>query len=328
MSSKSSSVLWDWLTFAGLVLIVFHLLALWYRWLRPDPDFLAFSTGVIQLLAIASFLGLQTEGGKKLVLRLDNTLGLGKWVKSPARLCATVWALSGLVAILLYLGAPLAAQLYRQRGADAFEDGNNSQAIRHFKQALSLAPGSARTHYNLGNAYEQLYDYDLAIDEYQKALEMDDSFWPAYNNLGRLYLIARSDADAALATMLTGERRVEDALSKAVMAKNLAWAYSAKGLNGTAVEKLQTAIDDLQALRSNGDSVEIYQAEAYLLLARIIQAQGDAEAARGAFQDSLGYALAVVESPICTAQGPRLPPDCLNATRWAAEAREALAEAR
>jgi hypothetical protein len=44
----------------------------WYRWLRPDPEFLVFSTGVIQQLAILSFLGLQTEGGKKLVLRLDD----------------------------------------------------------------------------------------------------------------------------------------------------------------------------------------------------------------------------------------------------------------
>ena len=45
---------------------------MWYRWQRPDPEFLAFSTGVIQLLAILSFLSLKTEGGKKLVFRLDD----------------------------------------------------------------------------------------------------------------------------------------------------------------------------------------------------------------------------------------------------------------
>jgi len=84
VSLKNSNIRWEWFTFAGLVLAVFIILALWYRWLRPDPDFLAFTTGVTELLAIASFLGLQTEGGRNLVLRLDNTLGLGSWVKSPA----------------------------------------------------------------------------------------------------------------------------------------------------------------------------------------------------------------------------------------------------
>ena len=33
--------LWNVGMLLGLALLVYHLLALWYRWLRPDPEFLA-----------------------------------------------------------------------------------------------------------------------------------------------------------------------------------------------------------------------------------------------------------------------------------------------
>ena len=326
MSLKPSNPIWDWITFSGLVLAVFHLMALWYRWLRPDPEFLAFSTGVIQLLAISSFLGFQTESGKKLVLRLDDTLSLGGWAKSPARVCISAWSMFAILAILLYFGSPLAAQIFRQRGADAFENGEFSQAIDHFKQAVSLTPGNARAHYNLANAHEQIYDYDQAIAEYQIALELDDSFLPAYNNLGRLHLIARNDSDAALATLLSGERRVDEPLSKAIMAKNIARAFLEKGLPGEALRWLESSGDTLRMLQANGERVEVYLAETEQLLAKTHQRRGDEALASSAWQNSLGYALSVSESNSCVSEGSRLPPDCILAVRLAAEAREMLVQ--
>ncbi|MCJ7623733.1 MAG: tetratricopeptide repeat protein, partial [Anaerolineaceae bacterium] len=132
---------WEWLSFFGLLAIIFLLLSLWYRWLKPDPEFLGFTTSIVELLAIASLLGLQTEVGQNLVLRLDDTLGVGRFIKSKRRLCGMVWLLAGLLAGLLYLGSPQAARLYRQWGVSALEDGNYSRAIRQFQQALSLDPG-------------------------------------------------------------------------------------------------------------------------------------------------------------------------------------------
>ena len=319
-------VLWEWLTFLALAVLVYHLLALWYRWLRPDPDFLAFSTGVAELLAIASLLGLQTERGRKLVFNLDDLLGLGRVLKSRRRICLAACLVAFVSVMLLYVGSPVAANRLRHQGLDALEDGGYSTAIAKFRRAASLAPHHAPTHYNLAAAYEAVHDYERAIAEYQAALALDDQFWPVYNNLGRLHIRALDDPDAALATLQAGQRRATDPLGVSVIGSNVAWAYLEKGLPRAALAELEQVTGDLDGLRRQGQSVEIYLARAYQLEALAHQALEDPSEARRAWQDCLGYALAVAESAACSAGGPRLPPDCLDAFRYVAEAREELAK--
>lgn len=78
------------------------------------------------------------------------------------------------------------------------------------------------------------------------SLELADDFWPAYNNLGRLYLRAQSDPDAALATLLAGQRRADNPLGQAVIGKNVAWAYLERGLPRASLATLEQVITDLQ----------------------------------------------------------------------------------
>ena len=82
----------------------------------------------------------------------------------------------------------------------------------------------------------------------------------------------------------------------------------------------KVVITDLKA------SVEIYLAETHQLRAQAYKALAQPTDARREWQDSLGYALAVAESERCAADVSRIPPDCLDAIRWVAEARELLAE--
>lgn len=323
-NTENLSKYWEWFSFFGLLIAIFLVMALWYRWLRPDPDFLAFSTGVVQLVAIASFLGLQTKGGRNFVLRIDDTLGLGRRINSPKRVTITIWTIVGVLVLLLIPGSQQAAKFYRLRGVEALEVGEYSRAIRNLDQALSLAPNSATTRYDLANAYEELHDYDRAIEEYQQSLELDDSFWPAYNNLGRLYLLSKNDPDAALGTLMTGERRAEDPIGKAIINKNIGWAYLEKELPHISMKTLLATIEELKSIQSEGYNVEVYLAEAYNLLARVFESLGDQDQAQIALKDSLGYALAVAESGACTTPGIRLAPDCLAAIRWVAEAREVV----
>jgi hypothetical protein len=319
--------LWDWLTFVALAVLVYLILRLWYCWLRPDPEFLTFTTGVAELLVIASFLGLQTEPGRKLAIRLDDTLTLGRLLSSPRRICMSVWLIVGVFALLLYVGSPLAARRFRHQGLDVLEEGRYSTAIQKFRQAASLVPGDAATHYNLATAYEAVHDYEQAIAEYQVALELDDEFWPVYNNLGRLHIRVRDDPDAALATLMAGQRQAEDPLGSAVIGKNIAWAYLEKELPLTSLAILEDALGRLRALHGQGQSVEIYLSESYQLEALAYEALARPTDARRAWQDSLGYALAVAESVSCTSAETHLPPDCLDAFRMVAMSREALAEA-
>jgi tetratricopeptide (TPR) repeat protein len=313
------------LTFIAVPFLVYYLLKLWYHWLRPDPAFLAFSAGIAQVLTIASFLGLQTEPGKRLALRLDELLGLRRLLSTPRRVCLAVWSATAIAALAFYAGSPLAAYLFDRHGAAALERGQYSVAMRDFRQAVSLASGNARTHYNLASACEALHNDEDAIDEYQAALELDESFWPASNNLGRLFLQARHDPHAALGVLLAAQQRVVDPLGQAVIGKNVAWAYLEKGLPRAALAGLDKAIADLRALQAQGKSVENYLADAHRLEALAYQALNRPDDARRVWQDSLGYALAVAESESCAAKVSPHPPDCLDALRWAAEAREWLA---
>ncbi|MEE9617083.1 MAG: hypothetical protein V3T90_08760, partial [Anaerolineae bacterium] len=119
MTTDRTHKLWHWLTFIALAMIVYHVLVLWYRWLRPDPEILDFSTRIAELLAIlltiASLLGLQTERGRQIVLRVDGARALARLLNSPRRICTTAWLVAGVFALLVYVGSPQAAQLYRRQ---------------------------------------------------------------------------------------------------------------------------------------------------------------------------------------------------------------------
>jgi len=322
---SAESPFWDWFTLLALGVLVYHILALWYRWMRPDPDFLGFSASVAELLAIASFIGLQTERGQAVADQVDNVIVLRSVLKTPQRTCFTVWGVALFAAAVLHLGSPQAAALYRQRGAEALEQGQYSMAIRRFDQAISLVPSDARAHYNLASAYESLNQAEQAIEEYQFALELDQSFWPTYNNLGRLYLSSKHDPDAALAVLFSGQRQAQSPLGEAVIGKNIAWAYLEKGLPRTALTALEDVLENLRSLWAQGQSVEVYLAEASRLIAMAQLQLDNVVEAKRAWQDGLGYALAVIESEACVAGGDQPPPDCLVAVRWIAEAREGLA---
>jgi hypothetical protein len=110
------------------------------------------------------------------------------------------------------------------------------------------------------------------------------------------------------------------------MLKNIARAYYEKGMPITAVSVTRATIEALKTLQGDGNNVEIYLAEIFNLLAQIHTVEGDLDQAQIAYKDSLGYALAVTESQICTTSDQRLAPDCLAAIKWAAEAREVVFE--
>jgi len=314
----------EWVNFTGLLASIFLVLSIWYRWLRPDPDFLGFTTAIAELLALASFLGLQTEGGKQLAVKLDNSIGVGRWLNRPERVTRAIWSVTVLLAVFLFAGSPLAARVYRERGVTALEQGDFSQAIQRFKKAASLEPENAHTHFNLGSAYEELHEYETAVQEYLLSLELDDQFWPAHNNLGRLFLTAQDDPVSALAVLQTGQWISEDPLADAVIGKNAAWAYIELGYYASALEELESVQEALDALVGQGSDVGVYQAETYRLLALVYEAQGETREAKRAWQDCLGASLAIAESAVCTKGGTRTPLHCLNVFLWEAEAREAL----
>lgn len=81
---------------------------------------------------------------------------------------------------------------YQILGSAARDRGDIEQAVRHFQEAVRLAPGSVLAHNNLGACLGRLGRKDEATREYEAALRIDPNFPAAWRNLAR---VRRLDGD-------------------------------------------------------------------------------------------------------------------------------------
>jgi len=61
------------------------------------------------------------------------------------------------------------------------------KAIEEFKKAIELKPGYADAYHNLANTYGQLGDIQNAITNYEEAIKFNHNLWQSYQNLGAIY---------------------------------------------------------------------------------------------------------------------------------------------
>jgi Tfp pilus assembly protein PilF len=66
--------------------------------------------------------------------------------------------------------------------------GRFDEAMLHLKRAQEIDPLSPITKAEIGNLFYFSRQYDLAIEQFQKIIEMDPNFAPAHNRLQRAYL--------------------------------------------------------------------------------------------------------------------------------------------
>jgi tetratricopeptide (TPR) repeat protein len=80
------------------------------------------------------------------------------------------------------------AIVHNERGAQYLEKGQYDQAITEFTKAIELDPKFAWAYNNRGNAYAQgKGQLDQAISDFTKAIELDPKLAKAYNNRGGAY---------------------------------------------------------------------------------------------------------------------------------------------
>ena len=78
---------------------------------------------------------------------------------------------------------PLATQHFNQ-GVEKYEAGNYQGAIADYTKAIEINPQNATAYNNRGSAKDDLGDYQGAIDDYDKAIEINPQNADAYNNRG------------------------------------------------------------------------------------------------------------------------------------------------
>jgi len=84
--------------------------------------------------------------------------------------------------------SPSSHQNHNNLGDYYGRHGNFEKAIEEFKKAIELKPGYADAYHNLANIYWQTNKINEAIKNYQKAIEINPNIWQSYQNLAAIYL--------------------------------------------------------------------------------------------------------------------------------------------
>lgn len=71
---------------------------------------------------------------------------------------------------------------------ELYRVGKYSEAIKKYKESISLNSDNPKAYYGLGLCYSKLNQFSNAIDNFQKSIQQDKSFWKAYYGLGNAYL--------------------------------------------------------------------------------------------------------------------------------------------
>ena len=62
-----------------------------------------------------------------------------------------------------------------------------NKIINNLKDQIQTSPGNASNYFNLGNEYNKINNKDLALEMYEKAVEIKKDFYECYNNIGAIY---------------------------------------------------------------------------------------------------------------------------------------------
>jgi len=148
-------------------------------------------------------------------------------------------------------------QEHLNRGIEHARVGEYEVAISEYNKALELNSNNADVYYDLGLAYEALRQYEEAIAYYKKAIEVNPNYAHAYRALGGIY-------------GLTGQfEEAKASFEKAVaIDSNYAEAYIGLGIAYISLGQYQEARESLgkakEIFQNRGDYQSIQAADRFL----------------------------------------------------------------
>jgi TolB-like protein/DNA-binding winged helix-turn-helix (wHTH) protein/Flp pilus assembly protein TadD len=114
--------------------------------------------------------------------------------------------------------------------------GRHTEAIAELKRAQDLDPLSLMINTDVGRPYYYAHLYDHAIEQYQKTLEMDPTFWAAHHFLARAYAQKGKYEEALAELREVSHNTVEPRAT-------LAYTYALSGQRSQATRVLQELLD-------------------------------------------------------------------------------------
>ncbi len=116
-------------------------------------------------------------------INADSTFAIAYLNRAPGQPSAKAFFADLNKAVSLSDKAPEADKL-QILGFEAGVNANPTKQKENYEKLVSMYPKDERAHALLGNFYFGQQDYEKANDEFNKAVEIDSNFSPAYNMLG------------------------------------------------------------------------------------------------------------------------------------------------
>ncbi len=282
--------LWKGLTISGWTINLGLLVYICNKFLTAPG--LGEVTGVIfaSLLTLLKARGEFIQSGKEGFDKLLKTLHLSEHLREEAKLISTL-LFSGL---LLSVGFNFSffSDLYNEGGLKNYVKNQFSGAERNFLQAIALDSDNEKAHYNLGNLYEDLQEFDKARSHYLLATKGDiDNLArnSALNNLARLYIVngKYSLAPPLLVRALKSIQSIEDEKLESIedkrnkiqlkynLLKNLGWARVQQKREREAKDLLESAISFYRSLSLKEQQYITKKGSAHCLLAITLEQDRD-----------------------------------------------------
>ena len=129
--------------------------------------------------------------------------------------------------------------VYNSRGLAYSGKGDFDRAIADYSKAIEIAPGFVAAYNNRGLAYSGKGDFDRAIADYDEAIERNPEFVEAYNNRGLAYG-KKGNFDLAIANC---SKAIELNPNSVVAYSFRGLAYSGKGDFDRAIADFNKAIE-------------------------------------------------------------------------------------
>ncbi len=107
------------------------------------------------------------------------------WMKRFTVPTATFLACLFLCSTCIFADVPEEVKGQLKYGVRAAKEDHWDEAIYRWRKALQIDPNNVLAHNNLAVAYEQLGEYELALEEYQIAYRLDPENQNVKNNLDR-----------------------------------------------------------------------------------------------------------------------------------------------
>ena len=154
----------------------------------------------------------------------------------------------------------------------AFRRGDWEAALNFLEQVVDVSPEAADVRFYLGEVYLNMGDVQAALDAYNEAIELDDSFAPGYWARARAQLIQDPNTDV-----------IED-LNKAVeLDPNLVEAHLDRAAYWIQQGDLELALQDLsvvELLQPESALLPLYVGQAHLQLNNLDEALANAQLAQ------------------------------------------------